>query len=80
MHVALQGCPVFEPPARGAFACLLVGDAVIYCSVYCESRYEFSSTPLNPYTCGAPTRLRWIDFTNQTHPELPKCTGLCSHE
>ena len=77
MPVTFQGCPVFEPPSRGAFVCLLEGDAVIYCSVFCDRRYEFSSTPLNPYTCGAPTHFRWIDVTNKTHPELPKCTGLC---
>lgn len=75
VHVTHQGCPVFEPPARGAFVCILEGDAVIYCSVYCENRYEFSTTPLNPYRCGIITRFAWTDFTNETHQELPRCTG-----
>lgn len=74
-----QGCPVFEPPARGAFVCILVDSAIIYCSVYCENLYEFSATPLNPYFCGTITRFAWTDFTNVTHQELPKCTGWCNH-
>ena len=73
------GCPIFQPPARGAFVCISTEDQ-IYCSVICNEKSEFSAYPLNPYTCGANTMFEWRDIFNVFHSELPQCSGnmLCN--
>ena len=69
------GCPVLAPPMQGALVCLRTVDTM-YCSVYCDNLFEFASTPLNPYYCGACSNFRWTDYvTKQTYTELPRCTG-----
>lgn len=74
-----RGCTVFEPPDRGALVCLSVEAVQIYCSVMCDDMSEFSSFPLNPYTCGAITSFKWVDSTNRTRNILPECTGKNSY-
>ena len=68
------GCQVFLPPTRGAFMCLR-NSSIIYCSVLCDHRFEFSSTPFNPYLCGEETQFNWMDFAGFIHTTLPDCTG-----
>lgn len=71
------GCPAFRPHEAGALACITVADgAQIYCSALCDSTSEFSSFPLNPYTCGIFTGYQWVDFFNMTHNQLPQCNGI----
>ncbi|KAL5463593.1 hypothetical protein EMCRGX_G032506 [Ephydatia muelleri] len=71
-----RGCPVVAPPMQGALVCVRTVDTM-YCSVYCDNLFEFASTPLNPYYCGAYTNFKWTDYvTKQTHTELPRCTGI----
>lgn len=70
------GCTVFDPPERGAFVCLLIEDVQIYCSVMCTDESEFSTFPLNPYTCGALSNFKWIDSLNRTLSFLPNCSGM----
>ena len=74
---AHAGCPVFQPPTRGAHVCLRVEEA-IYCNVYCDHRFEFSDIPLNPYWCGSPTGLEWRKFPRGSKRvnDLPRCTGM----
>lgn len=69
------GCTVFEPPEGGAFVCVSVEGLQIYCSVMCDDKSEFSTFPLNPYTCGAITNFKWVDSTNRTRNILPECSG-----
>jgi hypothetical protein len=68
------GCAEFNPPDGGALICRLIEGVQIYCSVLCDDDSEFSSFPLNPYTCGALTNFKWIDSINQTISFLPECT------
>lgn len=71
-----RGCPVLAPPMKGALVCLRTVD-VMYCSVYCDNLFEFASTPLNPYFCGACSNYKWTSYvTMQTFTELPRCTGI----
>lgn len=69
------GCPIFEPPTRGAFVCLRIAD-IIYCSVLCDHRFEFSSNPINPYSCGESTGFEWLDAVGNPRNQLPDCTGF----
>ena len=68
------GCAQFEPPVRGAFVCLRQ-PTIIYCSVLCDHRFEFFTTPRNPYRCGEETGFLWVDVTGDVQRELPRCTG-----
>ena len=69
------GCEVFSPPTRGAFACLRSPET-IYCTVLCDHRFEFSSTPNNPYYCGQETGFNWRVFPDGLiQQSLPECTG-----
>ncbi|XP_064403958.1 uncharacterized protein LOC135349355 [Halichondria panicea] len=71
-----SGCPVLSPPTRGAYACLRSPTA-IYCSVLCDHRFEFSSSPRNPYYCGEATLFNWRDYPNGAiRTSLPECTGF----
>lgn len=72
------GCPVLEPPTRGAHVCLTISD-VIYCSVYCDHLFEFSDVPRNPYQCGSSTNFLWRDGSGHNLTDLPKCTGTCMY-
>ena len=70
-----SGCEQFEPPIRGAFLCLRQ-PTIIYCSVLCDHRFEFFTTPHNPYFCGEETGFLWVDVTGTVvEGELPRCTG-----
>lgn len=70
------GCTVFDPPAGGAFVCVLTEEGLqIYCSVLCDDQSEFTTFPLNPYSCGIFTSFKWKDFSNRTLSELPQCSG-----
>ena len=71
----LQGCPVFLPPQRGAFACISMGQLVIFCSVLCDDTSEFNTAPFNPFSCGVTTEFEWVDSTNFTYTRLPMCSG-----
>ena len=71
------GCPIFEPPTRGGFVCIRNPD-IIYCSVYCDHRFEFNFSPRNPYFCGNSSEYQWMDFSGETHTQLPRCTGKVS--
>ena len=69
------GCEQFKPPIRGAFVCLRK-PSIIYCSVLCDHRFEFSSTPVNPYFCGEETGFLWKNGASANITDgLPNCTG-----
>lgn len=69
------GCPVYEPPLRGATACYLNSSVTLmYCHVYCDHNFEFLSTPTNPYSCGPSTNFNWLDVTGKLGT-FPECTA-----
>ena len=69
------GCPVYNPPLRGATTCYLNSTVnLMFCSVYCDHNFEFLATPHNPYFCGPTTEFQWIDATQRPNV-FPECTG-----
>ena len=71
----ILGCPVYDPPLRGATTCYLNSTInLMFCSVYCDHNFEFLSTPHNPYFCGPSTNFQWVDATDRLNV-FPECTG-----